>query len=204
MKIGCISYYAVSNIGDRILTDVVAWKLKKNGHKVKIIDIQARYAYRFNSLFGKIEKIIVSRFFQNDTVDKKRHYFQSLIAKCDVIFFAGGQIISLGSNDCIENIEMIINICNEMKKDVYFNAIGFSTWGKENNQRRLKQIFANKIIKEISVRDDAEEFNENILKGNMVQARQVCDTAVWSCEAYGICRKIKKNGKKNRFKYHLF
>lgn len=61
MNIAIVSYYAVTNIGDRILSETLRWMLTP--HKVQIVDINGRYPYRFlsgsgggNKLLSKIEK----------------------------------------------------------------------------------------------------------------------------------------------------
>lgn len=45
MNIAIVTYYAVTNIGDRILTDTLKWML--SAHNVTIVDINGRYPYRF-------------------------------------------------------------------------------------------------------------------------------------------------------------
>ena len=46
MNIAIVSYYAVTNIGDRILSETLRWMLAP--HKVQIVDINGRYPYRFS------------------------------------------------------------------------------------------------------------------------------------------------------------
>ena len=45
MKIAVVTYYAVTNIGDRILTDTLCWML--SSHQTQIVDINGRYPYKF-------------------------------------------------------------------------------------------------------------------------------------------------------------
>lgn len=47
MNIAIVSYYAVINIGDRILSETLRWMLTP--HEVQIVDINGRYPYRFLS-----------------------------------------------------------------------------------------------------------------------------------------------------------
>lgn len=185
MKIAVVTYYAVTNIGDRILTDVLCWLLK--GNDVHVVDLNGRYAYRFNGLLGKIERRMASCFLARNSFEEIKSYFYRKLKNMDLIIFGGGQVADMKYTECSRNILSIIEIAEQINIPVAFHAIGLggSDYFGENAQR-LKSSFSSKNIVSLTVRERKHDVENHLLGNSSIQVRQIADTAVWAKECYGV------------------
>lgn len=193
MKIAVVSFYAVTNIGDKILTDTVCWMLKKNGHQPSIVDIDARYAFKYAGLCGKIERKIVPCFIKRDSEETINNYFKSSFRGKDLILFAGGQIISMAISNCSQNIYRITKIAEQMEIPIAYNAVGLAGSAYDGTKGQyLKYALSSPKVVAITARERIADINQFLISGEAsCKATWVSDTAVW-CDA---CYKIKRNEK---------
>lgn len=186
MKVCLITYYAVTNIGDKILTDVVSWMLRNHGHQVSIVDINARYPYKYRGILGWFEKIYCNCFIHRKSYANRQKYFEKKIKKTDYILFGGGQILQ--PSHCIvnENINIITKIAEKQNIPISYNAIGFFKAKSSDLCDELRMSLSSPQIRYFTCRESINKFVDfNVFNANVI-FRQVCDTAVWSCEAYEI------------------
>ena len=193
MKIAVVSFYAVSNIGDKILTDTVCWMLKKNGHQLSVVDIDARYAFRYSGLCGKIERKIVPHFIKRDTEKRINSYFASAFRGKDLILFAGGQIINMAISNCSQNIYRITKIAEQMGIPIAYNAVGMAGNAYDGTKGRyLKYALSSQNVISITARERIAEINQFLIsKEAPCKATLVSDTAVWCSTCYNIKRDEK-------------
>lgn len=197
MRIAVVSFYAVTNIGDKILTDTVCWFLKNSGYRYKIVDLNGRYFYRFSGFIGKIERLIVGLFIRRETSEQVNVYFLRKLCHSSLILFAGGAILDTKITNCSERIFQIIKIAEQYKIPVVFNSVGLC--GNDYNSIKgvnLLYSLSSNIVKSISVRERISDVNKYLIKETINnKAILVSDTAVWCSECYGI--KASKKARKN-------
>lgn len=185
MNIGIVSYYAVTNIGDKILTDTVKWLL--SNHTTEIIDINARYIYRYKGVLGRIERIIQKHFINRTTEEDIAKFFRKKLKNKDLIIFAGGQIIDFKYTDCCRNIYLLVKTAERLGIPIAFHAIGMA--GNNYSDYRVntvKMIFSSPAIRSVSVRERHEEFIKNFAVPSINKVEKVIDTAIWCNECYSI------------------
>ncbi len=191
MKVGLVTYYAVTNVGDRILTDVVTWMLKKNGNDVCIVDLNARYPFRFSGFLGKIEKFVCNIFIRRSSFKDKEKYFERRLKNVDYILFGGGQILEPGRCNTTTNICMITTIAEKYNIPISYNAVGFYKSGVTFVCEELSNALLSHQIQYFSYREHSTNFVNNIFESSNAVLQKVCDTAVWCSEAYNIKRKVR-------------
>lgn len=185
MNIGIVSYYAVTNIGDKILTDTVRWLL--SNHTTEIIDINARYIYHYNGILGRIERIIQNHFINRTTEEDIAKFFRKKLSNKDLIIFAGGQIIDFKYTDCCRNIYLLVKEAERLGIPIAFHAIGMA--GNNYSDYRVnivKMIFKSPAIRNVSVRERHEEFIKNFVVSSVSNVEKVIDTAIWCNDCYSI------------------
>lgn len=185
MKIAIVTYYAVTNIGDRILTDVLCWLLK--GNDIHVVDLNGRYVYRFNGLLGKIERKIASCFFTRGNTEEIKSYFVRKLKNMDLIIFGGGQVADMKYTECSRNILSIMTIAEQFNIPVAFHAIGLggSDYFCENAQR-LKKAFSSEKNISLTVRERKYDVEKYLLSNSNIKVKLIADTAVWAKECYGV------------------
>jgi len=189
MKISLFTFYAVQNIGDRILTDTFRWLLQKEGHKVEIVDINGRYAYRYSGIIGKIEK-----WYANNVIHREKNiqnYFRHKIESSDFCLFAGGAVLDTRATDVSNKILQISQIACWLDKPVGYCGVGlhgddFSNYKAEN----LRKSFSIPNVSFIAVRDGREQINQFLMPQDKA-VDVVCDVAVWGSEAYAITKHLR-------------
>ena len=165
MRIAVVSFYAVTNIGDKILTDTVCWFLKNSGYRYKIVDLNGRYFYRFSGFIGKIERLIVGLFIRRETSEQVNVYFLRKLCHSSLILFAGGAILDTKITNCSERIFQIIKIAEQYKIPVVFNSVGLC--GNDYNSIKgvnLLYSLSSNIVKSISVRERISDVNKYLIK----------------------------------------
>lgn len=207
MKVAVVSYYAVTNIGDKILTETVCWFLRKNGCQCKIVDLNGRYPFRYKGIIGFIERKFVKLFIKRNSDESIYNYFSRVISGCDLILFAGGAILDMKLTDSSHRIAQIAKVAEQYNIPIVFNAVGL--WGNDYNGMKGKNIryaLSCKSVKSISARERLDDLNTFLIdpvSGH--KAFRVSDTAVWCSECYGI--KPKNTGQKvgiNIISYETF
>lgn len=189
-SIAVVTYYAVTNIGDRILTEVLCWLLK--GNRIKIVDLNGRYAYKFHGLLGKIEKAIASKFIKRNSKKKKNAYFSRALRNKDIIIFGGGQILDMQYTDCSDNILSIVRIAERNNIPVAFHSIGLGGSDFFNkNAENIRNALSSKSIISISVRERKPDVEKFLPIDSKIQIEQIADTAVWAKECYNIKFDVK-------------
>lgn len=193
MKIAVVSFYAVTNIGDKILTDTVCWMLKKHGHQPFVVDIDARYAFKYSGLCGKIERKIVPYFIKRDTEESINNYFESSFKGKDLILFAGGQIINMAISNCSENIYRITKIAERMGIPIAYNAVGLAGKAYDGAKGQyLQYALSSRNVVSITARERIADINQFLIsKESPCKAIWVSDTAVWCSDCYNIKRSEK-------------
>lgn len=95
MHIALISFYAVRNVGDKILTECVKEILVRKGHAVQIVDIQGREIIsERDSEEEKRNKAFRSELTSNNH-ELLVSYFENKVQRSDLVIFAGGAIIDV-------------------------------------------------------------------------------------------------------------
>lgn len=194
MKIAVVTYYAVTNIGDRILTDTLCWML--SSHQTQIVDINGRYPYKFTrgGYLSQIEKFLVKCFVKRKSDYEINRYFRRVLKGKDLIIFGGGQIADFIYTDCCRRIYDIVNIAEEYHIPVAYNAIGFAGEDcKSANAQMFIKSLNSKTVIDISVREKFEFASNILLQRKHLPISLVADTAVWSSECYGIVKMRKTN-----------
>lgn len=192
MKVALITFYAVTNIGDKILTDVVSYMLKQNKHQVSVIDINARYPFRYNGIIGWTERFLCKIAIKRNTKKERNIFFRKKLRNIDYIIFGGGQILEPSACVVNENINIITQIAREHKIPISYNAIGFFRSNRSPLCTDLKEALNYENIKYFTYRESLEKFMDpHLFLNNNVILRKVCDSAVWCSEVYKIKRKIK-------------
>jgi hypothetical protein len=183
MRIALVSFYAVTNIGDKILTDCVSKMLTDWGHSVKIVDINGRsIIYDSDS-----EDIRIAKKHISEQIKKNRkkyiEHFNKELCSCDLVIFAGGAILDLKSDYVAENIFTIVKVAENMNIPVAFNSVGF--FGNDINGadgRFIRDALLSPNVKWLSVRERADDMM-HILKGEK-NFSVCCDPAVWAKNVY--------------------
>lgn len=184
MKIALVTFYAVTNIGDRIVTDTVKWFLRN--HEVEIVDLNARYAYRFTGLAGKLERRIASAFVRRTTPAQRYAYFERCIRGKDLVLFGGGQVLDMAYTDCASGIQMIVSLAEKYRVPVAFHAVGLA--GDDYDGRRadsLRRALGSPMVVSVSVRERLDDVKNRLVSADR-RVDLVADTAVWSAQAYQV------------------
>lgn len=189
-RIAVVTYYAVTNIGDRILTEVLCWLLK--GNRIKIVDLNGRYAYKYHGLLGKIEKALASKFIKRNSKEKKNAYFSKVLRDKDIIIFGGGQILDMQYTDCSENILSIVRIAERYNIPVALHSIGLGGNDSLNKKaENIRSALSSKNIISISVRERKSDVENFLPSDSKIRIEQIADTAVWAKECYNVKSDVK-------------
>lgn len=196
MDIAVVSFYAVTNIGDKILTETVCWFLRKMGHNTTIVDLNGRYTYKYSGFIGKIERVICPFLIKRNTESSQKAYFKKTLKNKDFILFAGGQIIDTSVTNCSYNIYNIVKIAEEEGIPVGFNAVGLAgrDFGSEKG-KLLKYALSSLHVVHLTARERIDDINTFLLSPTSTpRAKWVCDTAVWCSECYNV-KVLNRNSK---------
>ncbi len=184
ISVSIVSFYAVTNIGDKILTDTLAFLLKQKGvNRVNIVDINGRYVFKGQGILRAIEKFYVRHI--------RRISFEDHILKgiknSDLIIFGGGALFDFKVTDVIEKINAIVKLAEQLKIPVVFHSVGLCGRVSNSSQGKsaeLRQALLSEATKYISVRERQPEI-ANLLQ-NSKPVHLSFDTAIWCKDAYGI------------------
>lgn len=179
-----VSFYAVQNIGDRILTDCVRKLLSKRGISSQILDIQGRCAFSNTDTKEERElKIKLSE--KNTSTTGFSVYLDRILCDCSLVLFAGGAILDVVQDSIAKNIFLICNKAYKLGIPVAFNAVGFYGNISDNDRSNyLRQALLLPNVKWISVRERANDM-EKLLDGRK-EFTQCCDPAVWAGDLFNI------------------
>ena len=90
MKITLVSFYAVTNIGDKILTECTKHILEQLGHTCNLLDIQGRCIINeADTDKTRLAKIKISQQRAGDE-ELLRNYFEVSLQNSNAVIFAGG------------------------------------------------------------------------------------------------------------------
>ena len=195
MRITVVSFYAVTNIGDKILADCACKILHDLGHDTFIADINGRsIIYE-----GDDEETRNKKIFHSKCIEKDRSlfsaYYKEILSNTNCLIFVGGAILDVLSDGVAENILSIVEIAQNLRVPVAFSSVGF--YGNLTHTPKGKVIqkaLLNPIVKWISVREHSEEMK--ILLDGKKTFSVCCDPAVWARETYHVDnpQKAKKVG----------
>jgi polysaccharide pyruvyl transferase WcaK-like protein len=181
MKAILVSFYAVNNVGDRLLTDCVNKLVTQKGGTTRIVDIQGRIPFcKDDTDEEKQVKYALSKKIQSSRQEYVQH-IRSVIADSNLIIFAGGALFDLESERITENIYIICKIALEYNIPVAFNAVG--VYGRVGNND--KSIFLRKAlllpsVKWISIRDGADEIHSLLNENKRIIT--CFDPAIWASD----------------------
>ena len=185
MRIVLVSHYAVTNIGDKILTECLCKILSEKGHSVRMVDINGRIKINEND----DEEIRIIKRQHSDHIRSNRNefisHFQENLSDCDLLIFAGGAILDVLSEYTAEDINTIISIAREKNIPVAFNSVGF--FGNEVDNEKgmiIRKALLSPNVKWISVRERKDDI-AYLLNGEK-EFSYCCDTAVWARELFGV------------------
>lgn len=179
-----VSFYAVHNIGDRILTECVSKLLSKKGISSQIIDIQGRCAF---SDTDTVEDRMIKREIsaRNASHQGFIHYLDQVLYDCSLVLFAGGAILDVVQEPIAKNIFLICNKANNLGIPVAFNAVGFyGSMEKSDRATYLRNALMLPNVKWISVRERASDME--LLLGSRKEFTHCCDTAVWAADLFQV------------------
>lgn len=117
-----------------------------------------------------------------------------MLARADLIIFAGGGIIKYKYEQFYVHIPSIIACAARNNIPVYFNAVGVEDFDNHNeNCLSLKKALNTSCVKAISVRDDLVTLRTNYLENPDILTYKVTDSAIFANEVYGIKRNEHSN-----------
>ena len=180
-----VSFYAVQNIGDRILTDCVSKLLSKKGISCQIVDIQGRFA--FSDTDTEEQRKMKRKLSEKNAFQTAFSLFlDRVLCGCSLVLFAGGAILDVVQDPIAKNIFLICDKANSLGIPVAFNAVGFYGNLEDNEDRSdyLRQALMLPKVKWISVRERASDMYS--LLGRRKEFTQCCDTAVWAGELFNV------------------
>ena len=204
MKILVLGSYYSSNLGDGVICECVASRLRKHfpGAQIQIMDLRARDHFdpgaqpsiqelrqregrkKLRKIAAKLgwDKIYSSECYR---MEKEKEHFRRLREQaCDMVVFAGGQMFM---DTYALQIESVVKSCAARNIPVFFNACGFGPSDSPTIRQRLKNVLAEPCVKLISTRDDAGKIQRNFL-GEGREAVVTFDPALWTNEVYGLER----------------
>ncbi len=115
---------------------------------------------------------------------------EKLIAKQDIICFAGGGLIKYDYLRLYHYIDTITEIAETHDIPVIFSSVGVEPFDGDNEKcLQLKNALRRRCVKSISVRDDLGAL-EDYIADTEIERSRVCDPAVWTPYVYGVekCR----------------
>jgi polysaccharide pyruvyl transferase WcaK-like protein len=199
-----------ANIGDRIITETTQYlySLINPDWDYEIIDLKGRndngkveivislslidkiYAFIgriIRKLFNNKNGIVDYYFWKTSKTGKQNIYafFKNRLSDTGLIIFAGGGIIEYEYYNCYLSIYIITKIAEENNIPIIYNAVGFNGQLNKNDFRCkiLCDSLNSKCVKNISIREYPDKMN-SLLPERTIQ--QVCDPAVWSCDAFNV------------------
>lgn len=157
------------NLGDAVIADTVRYLLEK--------------ALPF---FSK-ENYVIHRY-----NIKSEDY--EMLARADLIIFAGGGIIKYKYEHFHVYIPSILECAEKNNIPVYFNGVGIEGYDNNNeNCQRLKIALNYSCVKGISVRDDLDTLRTKYLESSDIMTCKVTDPAIFTNEVYGISKNVTSN-----------
>lgn len=187
MFITLVSFFAVTNVRDKILTDCTRSFIEQLGHQCQILDIQGRCIINESENENdRLAKIELSKE-RNSNKKLLEDYYTNTLKHSNAVIFAGGAILDVISKDIAEKVWQITNIANQMKIPVAFNAAGFfgNKFDTPNGDFIKKALHLPNVIW-ISIRERTDDIKR--LLNNDKQFYNCCDTAVWASEIYSVKR----------------
>ena len=148
------------NLGDSVIADTTAFLLRR---------ISSRP-------FAPKIRMIPYNIYRHDP---------ALLARADLIVFAGGGLIKFRCEHFYELVPPILQVAQEYNIPVFFNAVGVEGYDGENeNCRMLADALNLPVVKGFSIRDDAATLQRYYLKTGEKRVQTVSDPAVWAAQCY--------------------
>lgn len=133
-------------------------------------------------------------FINNKAYNIRRYDISSadyeMVARADLIVFAGGGIIKYKYEKFYLHISQIIEWAEKNDIPVYFNGVGVEDYDEDDEKCiMLKRALNSNCIKGISVRDDLETLRTKYLHNTDKLICKVTDPAIFTNKVYNIKRK---------------
>ncbi len=204
MRILVLGVYYANNLGDAVICDCVAQRLKKTfpDAEVELRDLKARYSFQplVEHLMPKLKQEYRRAFARHFVTSylhwdkEKKHeeirlngskeYIKQLCSeKWDAVVFAGGQLFQDGF---ILFLHEFVQYLEKQNVPVFFNACGTGPAWSPFVRNRLTETLMSQAVKLISTRDNRQLILKRYMKGCSKPVLQVSDPALWSGTIYGI------------------
>ncbi|QQP71129.1 polysaccharide pyruvyl transferase family protein [Carnobacterium sp. CS13] len=198
MKVLLIGEVYSENLGDGVICETVASLIRKEYSNCTLVmgDISGKKGYEDNPNTKKSHAKLFNfnRHFHsaieyplylllNSSKGKKTFIQDICDDDYDIAVFAGGQLLF---NHFIIPISRYVRALSEKGVPVVFHSCGL---GKIKG-RQLKKLLKKTLLKEnvisVSLRDNLETFQKEIMSDDEIEVQQTYDTALWCSEEYGI------------------
>lgn len=111
---------------------------------------------------------------------------ESLLERCDAIFFAGGGLFGQSYLGFYEHMDRITAAADERGIPVVFSSMGLNNMGADGGRvDAIAQIVNKRCVRALSVRENLPLFQE-VAKDATFEVRQVADPATWTKFVYGM------------------
>lgn len=201
-KICFVGLYNVKNLGDPIIAYCTEWLFKKHLPIQSTYQVTLDYAEK-NMNWSFIHRLERKLYKLTKTQNKinfgiyleSKKYFKKQLKGADLIVVVGGGLIKYKYQHFHEHLSALIDVAEKMNIPVVLNAVGVEGYDdKDECCQFLKKHLNSSCVKHISIRDDIDTFNKYYLDDNhLLQARFVCDPAVWTAVAYNIKKDLDSN-----------
>lgn len=210
MRILLLGLYYSNNLGDAVICDCVAARLRAHFPSAQIVvrDFMNRTAFppaeevairELNRRRRRMQlRRSVSTYLKWDKqakhekaqVAKNMAYIQSVCAeRYDLAVFAGGQIFADG---LALYLEAFVRCLSQRGTPMLFNAAGVGPMASGYIESRLSAALSDPWVRWISSRDDAGRIQRSYL-GREKQVAQTFDPALWCADVYHIERDTRSD-----------
>lgn len=206
MRVLVLGVYYDGNLGDAVICDCVADRIKNHFKEAQVDVCDLLDRYEFVKQPEKSLDIILKQrrrrtlrkwatvYFHWDKqlrneqhkLNHNRKYIEDVCARpYDVVVFAGGQVFM---DAFALLLDAYIQRFSEKKTPIIFNACGTGPAFSKNIKKCLSDALLNPCVKLISSRDDVKRIEKNYLHGRK-RAIETYDPALWVSEVYGVVKK---------------
>lgn len=208
-----VGLYEQTNLGDPILAQCTEWLYQNHlsGFDVQtqhicLNKIDNRFCYKPNK-----KDLLVLRFCKMLPVSERlkerlkgyyccllnKRFFYKQLKDVDCLVVTGGGLVKYKYEFFWNSLYSLIRVAEKKNVPVLFNAVGIEGYDNDNYKcRQLKKCLNNKIIRQITVRDDIETLVNCYFDGHpKIPCYAVADSAVWSSDCYGVKRNNKDSNK---------
>lgn len=188
------------NLGDGIICETVASLIRKEypGCRLVMGDLSGKKGYEDNQKTKKTHAKLFNfnRYFHsaieyplylllNSSKGKKTFIQEICDDDYDIAVFAGGQLLF---NHFIIPISRYVKALGEKGVPVIFHSCGLGKIKGHQLKKLLKKTLLKENVISVSLRDNLETFQKEIMSDDEIEVQQTYDTALWCSEEYEISK----------------